>query len=64
MSDDWRRWIAENLMLEQSPEDVLAAMTAAGIDHDEARRKSSLHRQSPYLRGSELLRNRLKSGTG
>ncbi len=60
VDDDWRRWIAENLMLEQAPSDVLAAMTAAGIDHEEAAREIELALQSPYLRGSELLRNRLK----
>ena len=60
VNDDWRRWIAENLMLEGAPEDLLAAMTAAGIDHDEAAREIQLARQSPYLKGSELLRNRLR----
>ena len=47
-------------MLEQTPEDLLAAMTAAGIDHDEAAREIQLAQQSPYLKGSELLRNRLR----
>ncbi|MGZ3337377.1 MAG: DUF6065 family protein [Isosphaeraceae bacterium] len=60
VNDDWRRWIAENLMLEGAPEHVLAAMTAAGIDHDEAAREIQLAQQSPYLKGSELLRNRLR----
>ena len=60
VNDDWRRWIAENLMLEGAPEDLLAAMTAAGIDHDEAAREIQLAQQSPYLKGSELLRNRLR----
>ncbi|MGZ3472518.1 MAG: DUF6065 family protein, partial [Isosphaeraceae bacterium] len=60
VNDDWRRWIAENLMLEGAPEHVLAAMTSAGIDHDEAAREIQLAQQSPYLKGSELLRNRLR----
>ena len=60
VDDDWRRWIAENLMLEHAPNDVLAAMTAAGIDHDEAVREIQLAQQSPYLKGSDLLRNRLR----
>jgi hypothetical protein len=60
LNDDWRRWIAENLMLEQNPQDILAAMTAGGIDNDEAAREIQLAQQSPYLKGSELLRNRLR----
>jgi len=60
VNDDWRRWIAENLMLEGAPEDLFAAMTAVGIDHDEAAREIQLAQQSPYLKGSELLRNRLR----
>lgn len=47
-------------MIDQAPNDLLAAMTGAGIDQDEAAREIQLAQQSPYLRGSELLRNRLK----
>ncbi len=60
VNDDWRRWIAENLMLENTPENVFAVMTACGIDREEAVREIQLAQQSPYLKGSELLRNRLK----
>ena len=60
VDDDWRRWIAENLMLEGPPEVLLAVMKAAGIDHDEAAIEIQLAQQSPYLKGSELLRNRLR----
>ena len=60
VNDEWRRWIAENLMLEQAPEGLLAAMTGAGVDHDEAAKEIELAMQSPYVKGSELIRNRLK----
>ncbi|HWT79776.1 MAG TPA: DUF6065 family protein, partial [Candidatus Methylomirabilis sp.] len=60
VNDDWRRWIAENLMLEGPPEVLLAVMKAAGIDHDEAAIEIQFAQQSPYLKGSELLRNRLR----
>jgi len=40
--------------------DALAVMKAAGIDHDEAAREIQLAQQSPYLKGSELLRNRFR----
>jgi len=49
VDNDWRRWIAENLMLEVTPVDLLAAMRAAGVDHDEAAREIQLAQQSPYL---------------
>ena len=60
VNDDWRCWIAENLMLENTPENVFAVMTACGIDREEAVREIQLALHSPYLKGSELLRNRLK----
>ena len=63
VNDDWRRWIAENLMLEATPEALLAPMTTAGINHDEAVLEIQLALQSPYLQGSELLRNRLRKRT-
>ena len=63
VDDDWRRWIAENLNLEGTPANLLAAMTAAGIDREEAAREIQLAQQSPYLKGSELLRNRLSNST-
>ena len=51
VNDEWRRWIAENLMLEQAPEGLLAAMTGAGVDHDEAAKEIELAMQSPYVKG-------------
>src|SRR5208283_400058 len=60
VNDEWRRWIAENLILEGTPESLLASMTAAGIAPEEAEREIRLASESPYLRGSELLRNRMK----
>ncbi len=60
VDDDWRRWIAENLMLDGTPEALLEAMVGAGIARDEAAREIEHALQSPYLKGAELLRNRLK----
>ncbi|MBV8486685.1 MAG: cupin-like domain-containing protein [Planctomycetaceae bacterium] len=59
VNDEWRRWIAENLILEGTPESLLATMTAAGIAPEEAEREIRLASESPYLHGSEVLRNRL-----
>jgi hypothetical protein len=60
VSDDWRRWIAENLMLEHDPAGIVEAMVRGGIGREEAVREVGLAQESPYVRGSELLRNRLR----
>src|SRR3954466_7934351 len=60
VDDDWRRWIAENVMLEGTRESIVNAMVAGGISPQEATRELDLAIQSPYLKGAEILRNRLK----
>jgi hypothetical protein len=60
MNDEWRRWIAENLMLDANADSIVQAMTANGISREDAMREVSLAVESPYLRGAELLRNRLR----
>ncbi|WP_165252225.1 cupin-like domain-containing protein [Paludisphaera soli] len=58
--DEWRRWLAENLMLDQPPDGILRAMIAAGIPAAVAARELDEARRSPYVRGAALLRERLK----
>jgi hypothetical protein len=60
VDDEWRRWIAENLMLGSTSDGILGAMVAEGISREEAQRELNLALSSPYVRGAELLRNRLK----
>ena len=60
VNDDWRRWIAENLMLGTTPESILAAMLGGGIGREEAGRELDLARSSPYTKGAQLLLNRLR----
>jgi hypothetical protein len=60
VDDEWRRWIAENLMVGATPESVRGAMTATGISASEAADEVDLALQSPYIKGSVLLLNRLK----
>lgn len=60
VDDEWRRWIAENLLLGEPRDRVVEAMVSAQVDREEAAREVDLAMQSPYLRGSERLRNRLK----
>jgi hypothetical protein len=60
VNDEWRRWIAENLMTGASPESARDAMVSAGITREEATREVELALNSPYVKGSTLLLNRLK----
>lgn len=59
IDDEWRRWIAENLLLDSRPDEMQARMVAAGIDPAEAARELRAARQSPYVAGAQRLRNRL-----
>lgn len=60
VDDEWRRWIAENVMLDETPERILEAMVSQGFARDVASREIEIAARSPYLRGSERLRNRLR----
>jgi hypothetical protein len=60
VDDEWRRWIAENLLLEGTPESIASTMAQAGISREDADHEIQAALTSPYLRGSELLWNRLK----
>jgi hypothetical protein len=60
VDDDWRRWIAENLMVGHSPESIFESMTSSGFSPDEAALEINTAVQSPYIKGSALLLNRLK----
>ena len=59
IGDDWRRWIAENLMLGSPPEALAAILAQNGIGPAEARKEIALAIQSPYLHGAKRLANRL-----
>ncbi len=58
--DEWRRWIAENLLVANSPESVLEVLKSNGFSPEEAAHEVRLAQESPYLRGSELLMSRLR----
>jgi Cupin-like domain len=60
VDDEWRRWIAENLLLEMPPDSILHAMVVAHVPEEEAARELDLAMQSPYLKGSARLRDRLR----
>ncbi len=60
IDDEWRRWIAENLMLDMTFESILDSMVAAGLDRQESAREIKMASESPYVKGADHLRNRLK----
>ena len=59
ITDLWRRWIAENLMLGASRESILSTMVQGGLSPSESASEIELAEASPYLRGAERLCNRL-----
>ncbi len=60
MDDNHRHWIAENLMLESPPQIIYDALVGTGLNHEEVVSEINLALASPYLRGADQLRNRLK----
>jgi hypothetical protein len=58
--DDWRCWIAENLLIGVPPESILDILRSSGFALEDSAREINHAAQSPYFRGAELLRNRLK----
>ena len=59
INDEWRRWIAENLMLGNLPPALAATMINAGFSAHEAAAEVQLAASHPYLIGAERLQNRL-----
>jgi hypothetical protein len=60
VDDEWRRWIAENLMLGASRESMVQAMVESGLAWLDAARELDLAARSPYVKAAERLGNRLR----
>jgi ribosomal protein L16 Arg81 hydroxylase len=58
--DDWRRWIAENLLLGAPGPAMQAALVQQGFNPEEAALEINTALASPYLQGGTRLRNRLR----
>lgn len=58
--DDWRRWIAENILLGAPPPALHAALIDHGFNADEAALEINTALASPYIQGGARLRNRLR----
>lgn len=59
VDDNWRRWIAENLMLGSQPPALTAVLTSNGITPNEAQREILAALNSPYVQGVRRLANRV-----
>lgn len=59
VNDEWRRWIAENLLLGGTQQDIAAAMVNAGFSKIQADDAIQQAAASPYLAGAERLKSRL-----
>jgi hypothetical protein len=60
VNDEWRRWIAGNLMLGASPVTLEDSLVESGISEQEASEEVWKAVQSPYVWGALRLQNRLK----
>ncbi|MFT3735793.1 MAG: cupin-like domain-containing protein [Rhodocyclaceae bacterium] len=59
VNDDWRRWIAENLMMEIHPQGLFETLVRNGVPVPDAHAEINAALQSPYLAGAQRLKNRL-----
>lgn len=58
--DEWRRWLSENLLVGASSRDIINVLLANGFTEEDAIHEIRQAEESPYFRGSQLLRNRLR----
>ncbi|MFM9433380.1 hypothetical protein ACFDR9_000417 [Janthinobacterium sp. CG_23.3] len=59
LSHEWRRWIAENLILGSHPASLIPILVQAGIAERDAAAELEQALRSPYIEGAARLRNRL-----
>ncbi len=60
INDEWRRWIAENLLLGGQPQGIYEALLQARVPAADAEAEINAALRSPYLVGAQRLRNRLQ----
>ena len=61
---EWRRWIAENVLLGNSPESMLQAMLKAGVDGPVALAEIHAAVQHPYIRAARKVGVSAKAASG
>src|SRR4051812_33241828 len=55
MTPDWYRWVAENVLLRNSPQSIVEAMLKAGFDQGTAVREVQAALNHPYVRAASQL---------
>ncbi len=59
LDDDWRRWIAENLLIGAATDEILGRLVERGCPPALARAEIARAAADPYLRGAAVLQQRL-----
>jgi hypothetical protein len=59
VTDEWRRWIAENLMLDSPAQHIFEMLVRSGVSIADAQHEVHAALASPYVAGAQRLRNRL-----
>ena len=59
VTHEWRRWIAENLLLNAHPSTLVEVLCANRIERNEAILEVDAAMKSPYLQGVSRLKNRM-----
>ena len=52
ITDEWRRWVAENVLLRHEPNSIVDAMVRGGVDRPTAAREVQAALNHPYLRAA------------
>lgn len=60
VSADWKRWIAENLLLGASPDDLAGVLIREGFGEDLARLEVDAATQHPYVSAARSLRRQVQ----
>jgi hypothetical protein len=62
LNDDWRRWVAENVLLNNSPQLIEATLVKSGFDQTTAAREVALARSHPYVAAARQVAGRPGAG--
>jgi hypothetical protein len=52
ITDEWRRWVAENVLLRNEPNSIVDAMVRGGVDRPTAAREVQAALNHPYIRAA------------
>lgn len=59
IDNEWRKWIAENIIFGAKTDALIQSLVNAGFTEWESKREVNLAINSPYLKGTQRLKNRL-----